>query len=52
MKKQSKKSKMDEKLAMKDGKESSKMQSYGSRRHEAIGASKMGLPVKKGTKGK
>ena len=40
MKKQSKISKMDESLGMRRGKESSKTQSYSSRRHESKGAKK------------
>ena len=41
MKKQSKESKMDESLGVRRGKESTKSQSYASRRHESEGASKM-----------
>lgn len=52
MKKQSSKDKMDESLGMSRGKESTKTQSYGSRRHESVGASKKGMPAKKGSKGK
>ena len=37
MKKQGPKAKMDEKLGMKDGKESSKKQSMKARRHESKG---------------
>jgi hypothetical protein len=44
MKKQSMKYKMDERLGMKDGKESSKKQSMKDRRHESKG-------MKKGMKG-
>ena len=39
MKKQTKSSKMDESLAMRLGKESTKMQAYPARRHESKGAS-------------
>lgn len=52
MKHQTKKDKLDEKLSMKHGKESMKKQPMEARRHESIGAPKMGMPVKKGTKGK
>ena len=38
MKRQSKADKMDEMLAMKHGRESSKKQSMASRRHESMGA--------------
>jgi hypothetical protein len=40
MKKQSAKSKLDEKLSMKDGKESSKKQSMKDRRDESKGGKK------------
>ena len=40
MKKQSPKSRMDESLGMKRGKESEKMQSYKARRDESMGAKK------------
>ena len=40
MKKQTKKSHMDESLAMRRGKESTKKQSYKSRRDESIGSKK------------
>lgn len=58
MKKQTKADRMNESLAMRHGKESTKKQSYASRRHESEGAtkksmhSKMGLPTKKAHKGK
>ena len=47
MKKQSKASRMDEMLGMKDGKESKKKQSYKSRRDESKGMKKS---MKKGCK--
>ena len=40
MKKQTKSDKMDESLGMRRGKESTKKQSYASRRHESEGAKK------------
>lgn len=49
MKKQTAKDKLDERLSMKHGKESSKKQSMADRRHESKGAKK-GLPVKMGSK--
>lgn len=52
MKKQTRKDKLDENLGMRKGKESSKTQSYSSRRNESVGASKKKMPVKKGSKGK
>lgn len=55
MKHQSKKSRMDESLGIRRGKESSKEQSYSSRRHESEGMmhhskGKMGMKEKMGMK--
>jgi hypothetical protein len=56
MKHQSKKSKLDEALSMKHGKESEKKESFASRRHESMGAKKhharMGMKAKEGHKSK
>jgi hypothetical protein len=58
MKHQSNKDRADESLGMRQGKESTKIQSMESRRHESMGSKKsskgckMGLPTMKGHKGK
>lgn len=49
MKHQTKKDRMDESLSMKHGKESTKKQSFASRRHESMGAKK-GMKAKEGRK--
>jgi hypothetical protein len=54
MKKQSKNDRMDEKISMKNGKESMKKQSFTDRRNESIGERKMmkAMPAKMGSKKK